>query len=180
MERDLSGRHAVVTGASRGIGAPIALGLARQGAQVSISARDSAPLGRLESEASGGPGRIRGFAADMGNTSGVDDLLDWVEAEQGAVDILVNNVGQSPSRNLLRMTDEDWESLIRLNLLAAVHCTRRFLPHMRSQRWGRLVMIASAAAKYPDAGKAALVSVAKSLARHCGQYDALVTRCFRD
>ena len=181
MERDLSGRHAVVTGASRGIGAAIALSLARQGAQVSISARDGAPLGLLESEARGGPGRIRGFAADMSTTSGVDDFLDWVEAEQGAVDILVNNVGQSPSRNFLRMTDEDWESLIRLNLLAAVRCTRRFLPHMRSQRWGRVVMIASAAAKYPDAalvdyaaGKAALVSVAKSLARRYGRDNVLV------
>lgn len=71
----------------------------------------------------------------MGTTSGVDDFLDWVETEQGAVDNLVNNVGQSPSRNFLRMTDEDWESLLRLNPLAAVRCTRRFLPHMRSQRW---------------------------------------------
>lgn len=181
MQIELSRRHALVTGASRGIGAAVALNLARHGARVSVSARDRDALGHLEAEAAGGPGRIRGFVADMSQAAAVDQMFDRIEAEEGPVDILVNNVGQSPSRNFLQMIDEDWEQLLRLNLLSAVRCTRRVLPGMRSRRWGRVVMIASAAAKYPDAplvdyaaGKAALVSVAKSLARRYGRDNVLV------
>jgi len=181
VQIEMSRRHALVTGASRGIGAAVALNLARHGARVSVSARDRDALAQLEAEASRGPGRVRGLIADMSHASAVDAMLDRVEAEEGPVDILVNNVGQSPSRNFLQMSDEDWERLLRLNLLAAVRCTRRVLPHMRSQRWGRVVMIASAAAKYPDAplvdyaaSKAALVSVAKSLARRYGRDNVLV------
>ena len=94
---------------------------------------------------------------------------------------MVNNVGASPSRNFLYMTDEDWQQLHELNLLSAVRCTRSFLPAMRANKWGRVVMISSSAGKYPNAAlidygatKAAMISISKSLARKYGSDGVLI------
>ena len=130
---------------------------------------------------SSGAGAVRGYVADMSDGASVDSFLDAVEHDVGPADILVNNVGASPSRNFLYMTDDDWEDLLRLNLLSAVRCTRRFLPHMRTQKWGRVVMVASGAAKYPSAAlidyaasKAAMVATGKALAGKYGADGVLV------
>ena len=99
----------------------------------------------------------------------------------GGVDILVNNVGASPSRNFQYMTDEDWHDLHELNLMSAVRCTRAFLPGMRASGWGRVVMIATGAAFYPGAAlidyaatKAAMVATGKALAGKYGRDGVLV------
>ena len=101
--------------------------------------------------------------------------------EDGPIDILVNNVGASPSRNFLYMSDQDWQDLHELNLLSAVRCTRSFLPHMREQKWGRVIMISSSAGKYPSAAlidygatKSAMISISKSLAKKYGRDGVLV------
>ena len=106
----------------------------------------------------------------------IEKILD-----EGGVDILVNNVGASPSRNFLYMKDEDWQELHELNLLSAVRCTRSFLPHMRESKWGRVVMISSSAGKYPNAAlidhgatKAAMISISKSLAKKYGSDGVLI------
>jgi 3-oxoacyl-[acyl-carrier protein] reductase len=116
----------------------------------------------------------------MGDGVAVDSFLDRVQAE-GPVDILVNNVGASPSRNFLYMSDDDWRSLFELNLLSAVRCTRRLLPAMRAQKWGRVVMVSSGAALYPNAAlidyaasKAAMIATGKALARKYGADNVLV------
>jgi 3-oxoacyl-[acyl-carrier protein] reductase len=116
----------------------------------------------------------------MGDGASVDAFLEAVLAE-GPVDILVNNVGASPSRNFLYMSDEDWSSLFELNLLSAVRCTRKLLPGMRSKKWGRVVMVSSGAALYPNAAlidyaatKAAMVATGKALARKYGADGVLV------
>ena len=176
MDLDLSGRRAVVTGASLGIGEAVVKELADLGAEVSFCARNPAEIERLSSYSD----RVTGHVADMGEEASTNAFLDAVEAE-GAVDILVNNVGASPSRNFLYMSDEDWVSLHELNVLSAVRCTRRLLPAMRKQKWGRVVMVASGAAKYPNAAlidygatKAAMISLSKSLARKYGADGVLV------
>jgi 3-oxoacyl-[acyl-carrier protein] reductase len=176
IDLDLTGKRAVVTGASLGIGAATVKALADQGAQVSFCARNKAAVDELADYSSG----ITGHVADMGDAEGVNGFLDAVEADGGA-DILVNNVGSSPSRNFLYMLDEDWMELYELNLLSAVRCTRRLLPKMRQQKWGRVIMIASAAAMYPSAAlidygtsKAAMISMSKSLARKYGADGVLV------
>jgi 3-oxoacyl-[acyl-carrier protein] reductase len=117
----------------------------------------------------------------MADGGAVVTFLAEVEGELGPVDILVNNVGQSPSRNFQRMTDDDWISMLELNLMSAVRCTRAVLPGMRERGWGRIVMVASLGAKHPDAalidyaaGKAALVASAKALARRYGRDGILV------
>ena len=170
MNLDLSGRRAVVTGASLGIGEATVKELADLGAHVTFCARNADAVEKLAAYGDS----VVGLVADMGDQASTEAFLDQVEAA-GTTDILVNNVGASPSRNFLYMTDEDWEDLHELNLLSAVRCTRRLLPAMRKQHWGRVVMIASGAAKYPNAAlvdygttKAAMISLSKSLSKKYG------------
>lgn len=177
MDTDLTGRRAVVTGASAGIGLAVVQALAADGADVTFCARHADGVERALAAA---PGDVRGLVADLADAAQVAAFLDAVEAD-GPVDILVNNVGDSPSRNFLHMTDEDWTSLFELNLLAAVRCTRRLLPAMRKQRWGRVVMVSTTSAKYPNpalidyaASKAAMIATAKGLARKYGADGVLV------
>lgn len=181
LDTNLSGRRAVLTGASLGIGAAAVRALADQGAHVSFCSRSADNVAALAAyRPPSGDGQVRGFTADMADRRSVEQFLDAVQAE-GTVDILVNNVGASPSRNFLYMSDDDWSSLIELNLLSAVRCTRRLLPGMRERRWGRVVMVSSGAALYPNpalidysASKAAMIAMAKALARKYGADNILV------
>ena len=168
MDLNLEGKRAVVTGASLGIGEASVKMLAEHGADVSFCARNKEAVDALSSQKIKA-GSIKGYEADMGNKQSTEEFIESVLAD-GPVDILVNNVGASPSRNFLYMTDEDWQELHELNLLSAVRCTRAFLPNMREKKWGRVVMISSSAGKYPSAAlidygatKAAMISISKSL-----------------
>ncbi len=176
IDLNLEGKRAVVTGASLGIGEAVVKELSDMGAEVIFCARNQEAVDAL----SGYSDRVTGMIADMGDKTSTETFLDKVE-KGGGVDILVNNVGASPSRNFLYMTDEDWQELHELNLLSAIRCTRRFLPNMRKQNWGRVVMIASGAAKYPNAAlidygatKAAMISISKSLSKKYGSDGVLV------
>lgn len=176
IDLNLSGRRAVVTGASLGIGEAVVKELADMGAQVVFCARNSDAVEALAQYSE----QVSGLVADMADQASTEAFLDQVEAG-GGVDILVNNVGASPSRNFLYMTDQDWQDLHELNILSAVRCTRRLLPHMRKQQWGRVIMIASGAAKYPNAAlidygatKAAMISMSKSLSKKYGGDGVLV------
>ena len=170
MNIDLTGRRAVVTGASLGIGEAVVKELADLGAQVLFCARNNDAVESLANYSD----KVTGLVADLSDQASTESFLDAVEAA-GSTDILVNNVGASPSRNFLYMKDQDWVDLHELNLLSAVRCTRRLLPAMRKQKWGRVVMIASGAAKYPSAAlidygttKAAMISLSKSLSKKYG------------
>ena len=176
IDLNLEGRRAVVTGASLGIGEAVVQELADMGAEVVFCARNKDAVDKLAQYSP----RVLGLVADMSEQSSTESFLDQVEAG-GGVDILVNNVGASPSRNFLYMSDEDWQDLHELNILSAVRCTRRLLPNMRKQKWGRVVMIASGAAKYPNAAlidygatKAAMISISKSLSKKYGGDGVLV------
>ena len=181
IDLDLSGKNAVVTGASLGIGQATVKLLADHGANVSFCARNAEAVDALASyRPPDGSGAVSGYIADMGDKDSTEQFLDAIDAADGA-DILVNNVGASPSRNFLYMKDEAWFELFELNLMSAVRCTKRFLPKMRKQKWGRVVMIASGAAKYPGAAlidygstKASMVSISKSLAKKYGANGVLV------
>ena len=182
LDLDLSGRTAIVTGASLGIGAATVRALADQGAAVAFCARGTAAVEALAqySPETGG-GSVRGYVADMAEATAVESFLESVESDLGAADILVNNVGASPSRNFLYMSDEDWEGLLQLNLMSAVRCTRRCLPAMRKQKWGRVVMVATGGAFYPEAplidygaSKAAMIAAGKALAGKYGADGVLV------
>src|SRR3954471_20983821 len=114
--QELKGKVAVVTGASLGIGAECVRLLAERGAAVAFCARSQDAVDQLAGELSGTGGEVRGYVCDMEDGGQINAFLDGVEGDLGPAGILVNNVGQSPSRNFLYMTDEDWESLFHLNL----------------------------------------------------------------
>ena len=177
MNLDLSGRTAIVTGASLGIGAATVKLLADHGATVAFCARGQAGIDELAAYSP----NITGFVADMADAGSTQSFLAAANEQVGAADILVNNVGASPSRNFLYMEDADWESLFQLNMMSAVRCTRHVLPHMREQKWGRVVMISTVGALYPSAAlidyaatKAAMISTAKALASKYGRDGVLV------
>ena len=177
IDLDLSGRTALVTGASLGIGAATVELLADHGATVAFCARGQDQIDTL----AGAGDRIHGYVADMADAESTSAFLDAAIGDLGGIDILVNNVGASPSRNFLYMSDEDWESLFQLNLMSAMRCSRRVLPHMREQGWGRIVMISTVGALYPNAAlidyaatKAAMISAAKALASKYGRDGVLV------
>jgi NAD(P)-dependent dehydrogenase (short-subunit alcohol dehydrogenase family) len=175
MAVDLSGEVAVVTGASQGIGAATAHALAAHGARVAVCARRPDPAEELGPGPGSGPGSVHAYQADMADAASVEAFLAAVESELGPPTVLINNVGDSPSRNFLHMTDADWTNLFELNLLSAVRCTRRLLPAMRARRAGRVVMVSTTGAKYPNpalidyaATKAAMIATASALAKKYG------------
>lgn len=182
IDLDLTGHRAIVTGASLGIGAAVVKLLADHGAAVAFCARGEDGVRELAAYAPpSGAGSVHGFTADMADAASTTAFLDAAEAAIGPADILVNNVGASPSRNFLYMADEDWEQLHQLNLMSAVRCTRRCIPTMRKAGWGRVVMIATSGAVYPNAAlidyaatKAAMIATAKALAGKYGGDGVLV------
>lgn len=181
MELGIAGKTAVVTAASKGIGAATVLALAAEGATVACCARGAEALAALEKAAEGSPGRVRTWSVDLTEEGTVDRFFDELEAEVGSPDILVNNFGASPSRNFLYMSPEDWRSGVDTNLMVAVRATQRALPEMRRRRSGRVVMVSSGAGKYPTAPlidyaatKAALVAVSTALARKYGADGVLI------
>ncbi len=177
MDLDLTGKTAVVTGASQGIGAAAVRQLVDHGATVAFCARGADAVEELSAAVDG----ATGFTADMADPASTATFLAAVDETLGRVDILVNNVGASPSRNFLYMTDDDWADLHQLNVMSAVRCSRHVIPGMREAGWGRIVMVSSPAAFYPNpatvdyaATKAAMVATAKALATKYGRDGVLV------
>jgi NAD(P)-dependent dehydrogenase (short-subunit alcohol dehydrogenase family) len=170
MDLGLTGRTAIVTGASRGIGLAITRGLAAHGAHVVAGARrSSAELDELAKE-----GSVRVLEVDLTDPGGPAQLVALASA---GPDILVNNVGGAPARTggFLSITDEDWQSSLTLNLMAAVRATRSVLPAMLAAGKGSIVTVCSVNAALPDpavldysAAKAALAGFCKALSKEVG------------
>ncbi len=166
-----------MTGASLGIGAATVRLLAEHGATVAFCARGQDAVNELAAYGD----HVHGYVADMSNADSTNTFLATVTNDLGDPDILINNVGASPSRNFLYMTDSEWEELFQLNMMSAVRCSRAVLPRMRAQQWGRIVMISTVGALYPNAAlidyaatKAAMISTAKALAGKYGRDGVLI------
>lgn len=139
--RPLAGKHAVVTGASRGIGAAIAHELARLGADLTLVARDAARLKSAADRLRGQPGRIAEIAVDVTDAAAAASLVTRI----GAPDILVNNAGGAESAPFTRTDAALWARMIELNLTSVYRLTHAFAPAMVKAGWGRIVNIASTA-----------------------------------
>jgi 3-oxoacyl-[acyl-carrier protein] reductase len=169
----LRGEVALVTGASRGIGAAIADLLAAQGATVIGTATSEAGATAIGARlaAAGGHGRL----LDVTDTASVDALVDSIAAAHGPVSILVNNAGITRDNLLLRMKEEEWQSIIDTNLTSVYRTSKAVLRGMMKARKGRIISIASVIGSIGNAGqsnyaaaKAGIVAFSKSLAREIG------------
>jgi 3-oxoacyl-[acyl-carrier protein] reductase len=148
MTRELSGRIALVTGGSRGIGRAVALALGAAGAAVAVNYREREVEARSVVDAIADAGTsAMAVAADVSDSAAVGLMVQQVADALGPVDILVNNAGIAISRGIEDLTEADFDRTIAVNLKSAFLCTQAVLPGMRAKRWGRIVNISSGAAR---------------------------------
>jgi 3-oxoacyl-[acyl-carrier protein] reductase len=178
MKIDLTGKNALVTGSTRGIGRAIAEALSESGARVAVVGRD---LARAEEAASAIGNNAKGFAADVGDTAAVAKLVDDVEKAFGGIDILVNNAGITKDNLVMRLKDEDWDAVLNANLRGAFAAIRAASRGMMKKRNGRIINIASIVGLIGNKGqanyaasKAGLIALTKSVAKELGSRNILV------
>ena len=141
MDLKLKNKRALVTGSSAGIGFAIAQLLSREGAVVVVNGRsvDRVEAAAKKIRSGGAKGEVIAAAADLSTMVGVKALLRQVPE----VDILVNNLGMYAPKAFEQITDEDWLDIFQVNVLSGIRLTRAYLPHMRTQNWGRIIFISS-------------------------------------
>jgi len=168
-------RVAIVTGASRGIGKAIALRLAKEGRHVVLVSRSAAPLADLQSQIQSTGGAASVKAVDVGDGPALATAIEEIATEQGRIDILVNNAGITRDGLVLRMSDEQWDEVLRVNLTSAFVACRAAARPMMKNRFGRIVNISSTSGVVGNAGqanyaaaKAGLAGLTKSIARELG------------
>ncbi len=177
----LTGRVAIVTGGSRGIGAAIAARLAADGAAVVVSGRDADRLERAVKELEATGATAVGVVADAASREDAERLSDSTRQRFGRIDVLVNNAGITRDGLLVRMKDEDWDRVMEVNLRGVFVLTRAVSKVMVRQKSGRIVNIASAAGAMGNAGqanysaaKAGLIGFTKAAARELAHWSILV------
>ena len=178
MNIDLSGRTALVTGSTRGIGRGIAETLAGAGARVAVVGRDASRAAEVASAI----GRdAAGFYCDVGDVASLTAMVESVEKAFGQVDILVNNAGLTRDNILFRLKDDDWDTVLDANLRGAFVAIRAASRGMMKRRWGRIINIASIVgitgnkgqANYA-ASKAGLIGLTKSVAKELASRNILI------
>jgi 3-oxoacyl-[acyl-carrier protein] reductase len=175
MDLALTGKVAIVTGSSRGLGLATATALAREGCRVTICARGEARLREAADEvrtaAPDARDPVLAIAADLATADGVESVVARTVESFGGLDILVNNVGLARGAGIADTSDAEWDEAIRHTLLPAIRASRLAVPHMRRRGGGAIVMIASIFGREAggrmayNAVKAAEISLAKSMAR---------------
>ena len=150
----VTGRVALVTGASQGIGRACALALAEGGASIALAARNEEKLGQVAKEIESQGGQAATFRMDVANEDDVKAACKAAIERFGKIDILVNNAGMTKDTLLMRMKRADWESVIQTNLSGAFFCTQAVIGAMLKQRWGRIINITSVFGQTGQAGQA--------------------------
>ena len=168
----LSGKIALVTGASQGIGRTCALKLAAHGATVVAAARSQEKLDELVKEIAAAGGKASAFALDVANEEQIKTVFKDAITQLGKIDILINNAGITKDTLIMRMKRADWDAVITTNLTSAYLCTQQVISSMLKQRWGRIINITSVFGQTGQAGqanyassKAGLIGLTMALAR---------------
>jgi 3-oxoacyl-[acyl-carrier protein] reductase len=175
---DLTGRHALVTGASGGIGEAIAAALHARGAVVTVSGTRREKLEELAARLGE---RVHVLTANLADRAEVAKLMPAAEAAMGQVDILVNNAGITRDNLFMRMKDEEWDSVLEVNLTAGFHLARAALRGMMRRRHGRIIAITSVVGVTGNAGqgnyaaaKAGMIGMTKALAKEVASRNVTV------
>lgn len=151
---NLHGKIAIVTGGTRGIGKAVASALAREGASLTLCARDAVALEKVTAELESSGTQVLPIKADVGQASEVEQMVEACLERFGTVNILVNNAGITRDNLLLRMRDEEWDAVLRTNLQGAFYCTRAALRPMVKQRRGRIINLTSVIGVMGNPGQA--------------------------
>jgi len=182
LDLGLNGRVAIVTGSSQGIGKAIAQGLAREGARVTICARDEERLAAAAKEIASQAGTdVLPIGADLRKAEDIKSLVDRTIEKFGRIDILVNNTGGPPASFFLETSDEAWREAVSSLLMSVIVCCREALPYMKEHKWGRIINMASFAAKQPverlvlsNAVRAGVLGLTKTLSNELAEHGILV------
>jgi 3-oxoacyl-[acyl-carrier protein] reductase len=171
----LSGRVALVTGASQGIGRTCALRLAKDGATVAVAARNQEKLNELVHEITAVGGKASALTLDVSDQEQVKSVVKAAIALFGKIDILVNNAGITRDQLVMRLKRADWDAVLETNLTSAYLCIQQVIGSMLKQRWGRIINITSVFGQMGQAGqanyvasKAGLIGLTMAIAREVG------------
>jgi 3-oxoacyl-[acyl-carrier protein] reductase len=182
MDLGLKDRVALVAASSTGLGKAVALGLAREGAQLALCARTQATLDQTAEEIRRETGvEVLARAIDVTAYHQVREFVAQIAAHFGRLDICVANAGGPPSKSFAETTIDDWHAAAELNLMSTIYLAKETLPLMQQRRWGRFLAITSVTVKQPLDGlilsnsvRAGVLGLVKSLANEYGPYNVLV------
>lgn len=175
---DLNGKKVLVTGASGGIGRAIAMELSSSGADLCLTGRNKSELENLQ-KIIGGNCQI--IISDLSNSEGISNLADQAQDIMGQIDILVNNAGITKDNLFMRMSEDDWNEVININLNSIFKLTKQLIKGMIKRRYGRIINITSVIGVAGGAGqsnysasKAGIIAMSKSLAQEVGSRSVTV------
>lgn len=181
MDLELNQKVALVAASSSGLGKAVAIGLAKEGADIIICSRDSDKLNLVTEEIQKMERNVLAIPTDLTQYSQVRSLVNKSIDSFGKIDILVINCGGPPSGGFLDFSIEDWKQAIDLNLMSTIYLCKKVIPHMIKQQAGRIVMITSVSVKQPILGlilsnvaRAGVAGLAKSLSNEFGKNNILV------
>src|SRR5262249_38441484 len=182
MDLGLNDRVAIVAASSQGLGKAVALGLAREGANVALCARTESTLRATAEQIAGETGvKVVAGTLDVTNHEEVRRFVADVHSQFGRVDICVTNAGGPPSKSFAETTIDEWRRAADLNLMSTVFFAKETLPLMQSRRWGRFITITSMTVKQPVEGlilsnsiRSAVVGLVKTLSNEYGPHNVLV------
>jgi 3-oxoacyl-[acyl-carrier protein] reductase len=180
MDMDFTAKVAVVTGASRGIGACVARELGKRGARVVLAARTPADMEKVKHHIDGSAGQALAVPTDVTCRADVENMVRTALGKWGRIDILINNAGMgTPFQRVEEITDQEWRDTISLNLDSAFMVSRAVVPHMKARQYGRVLMVSSLdgvsysdtdAARY-TAAKAGLGGLMRQMAFELGPFN---------
>jgi 3-oxoacyl-[acyl-carrier protein] reductase len=182
LDFGLKNRVAIVTGSSQGIGKAIAGGFAKEGANVTICARTAETLRATAKEIESTFGtEVLAFPTNLKVKENIQAMVKATANKFGRIDVLINNTGGPPSALFHETTDKDWQETFDSLLMGVVNCCREVIPYMRANNWGRIINMASFAAKQPaerlvlsNAVRAGVLGLTKTLSNELAEYGILV------
>lgn len=182
MDLGIANRVALVTGSSQGIGKAIAIGLAKEGARVTICARNEDVLKKTAKEIASSTGsEILPIRVDLTSKEDIKSMVKITVERFGGVDILVNNTGGPPTALFVETSEKDWRSTVDSLLMSVINCCREVIPFMKEHKWGRIINMTSFAVKQPaerlilsNSIRAAVLGVTKTMSNELAEYGILV------